>query len=566
MKTICNLTYLQSNRVKAAQLLFALCLSVPALAQQNVTIRVNASARSNEFKPVWTYFGYDEPNYTYMSNGRKLVQELAELSDSPVHIRTHNLLTSGNGVPSLKWGSTNAYTEDASGNPVYDWTIVDRILGAYVSAHVEPFVEIGFMPEALSNHPQPYRHNFPKGDLFTGWTYPPNDYKKWSDLVYAFVQHCYEKFGRAELANWDWEVWNEPDIGYWHGSPEEYDKLYDFTADAVKRALPQARVGGPATTGPASAHAAAFLRQFLEHCSSGRNYATARQGGPLDFISYHAKGRPRWVDGHVRMGLARQMQDVEAGMQIIQNFSKYRNTPIVLSESDPEGCAACASPQNAYRNGALYPAYIAVATKTILELATRTHSNLQGILTWAFEFEDQPYFAGYRALATNGIDKPVLNVFRMLGLMRGALAEVQSNGAADFESIVRNGVTDRADIDALATRSENELSILVWNYRDDDISDSPASVTVQVTGLPAQTKKTLVVHYRIDRTHSNAYTLWKEFGSPQLLDAEQYSALERAGQLQLLESPKWISLQSESLELHFSLPSQSISLLQLRWE
>jgi len=544
-------------------LLFCFCVS--ALAQQNVTVRVSGSQPLNDFKPVWSYFGYDEPNYTYAPNGQKLLNELAALSYSPVHIRVHNLLTSGNGAAALKWGSTNAYTEDSRGYPVYDWSIVDRILNTYVQAGIEPFIEIGFMPEALSIHPEPYRHTFPVGDLFTGWTYPPKDYKKWSDLVYAWVRHCDERFGHAEVAKWNWEVWNEPDIGYWHGTPEEYDKLYDFTADAVKRALPQARVGGPASTGPRGAHAAAFLRQFLEHCTSGRNYATGGEGAPLDFISYHAKGHPRWLDGHVRMGLAAQMQDVAAGLQLVQSFPKWRNLPIVLSESDPEGCAACASPQNAYRNGPLYPVYVAVALKAILALASRNHSNIEGVLTWAFEFEDQPYFAGYRALATNGIDKPVLNVFRMLGLMRGALVQVQSSGAVDLNSIVNSGVQD-SDIDALATRSEKQVSVLVWNYRDDDVNNSPASVTLQIDGLPENARRGLLTNYRIDQSHSNAYSVWKQLGSPRTPDKTQYQMLEEAGQLQLLDTPKWTNVRAGAVTLHISLPSESISLLQLRWE
>ncbi len=395
---------------------FLFCACSIAFAQQPVIIQIDAATKLGALKPVWSYFGYDEPNYTYMPNGRKLIQELSDLSYAPVHIRTHNLLTTGNGTPSLKWGSTNAYTEDSAGNPIYNWTIVDRILDTYVQAGAIPFVEIGFMPKALSTHPEPYQHTFPKGDIFTGWAYPPKDYAKWGELVHAWVKHCVEKFGEAEVSRWDWEVWNEPNIGYWHGSPDEYDKLYDYTADAVKRALPHARIGGPGSTGPANAKADAFLRQFLEHCSSGRNYVTGTNGAPLDFISFHAKGRPQWLEDHVRMGLSPHMQDVSAGFEIVRTFAKFRDLPIVLTESDPEGCAACSSPQNAYRNGALYAAYVATATKTILQLAGRDRANLQGILTWAFEFEGQPYFHGYRTLATNGIDKPVLNVFRNDGL------------------------------------------------------------------------------------------------------------------------------------------------------
>src|SRR6202047_3991258 len=133
-----------------------LLTAASGLAQDTVTIRVNAAETAGPFTPIYRYFGYDEPNYTYMKNGRKLVGELAALSADPVFIRTHFMLATGDGTPGLKWGSTNAYTEDASGKPVYDWKIVDRILDTYLQAKAKPFVEIGFMPEALSVKPEPY--------------------------------------------------------------------------------------------------------------------------------------------------------------------------------------------------------------------------------------------------------------------------------------------------------------------------------------------------------------------------------------------------------------------------
>ena len=112
-------------------------------------------------------------------------------------------------------------------------------------SNAKPLVEIGFMPEALSTHPEPYRHNFPQGSIYTGWAYPPKDYQKWAEVVFQFVHHLRERYGDAEVKTWLWEIWNEPDIEYWKGTPQEYFKLYDYSVDAVLRALPEARVGGP---------------------------------------------------------------------------------------------------------------------------------------------------------------------------------------------------------------------------------------------------------------------------------------------------------------------------------
>jgi xylan 1,4-beta-xylosidase len=537
-------------------------------AQQPVNIKVDASITQGPVNPVWDYFGYDEPNYTYTAHGRELISELTASTHRQIYIRTHNLLTTGDGIPALKWGSTNAYTEDANGNPIYDWTIVDKILDTYLQTGAKPFVEIGFMPEAMSTKPEPYRHHWPKDELYGGWTYPPKDFKKWGELVHQLTLHCIQRYGNAETESWYWEVWNEPNIGYWHGTPEEYDRLYDYAVDGVRRALPKARVGGPATTGPGNAKAADYLKQFLEHCARGKNDATGKTGSPLDFITFHAKGQPKVVDGRVQMGLAANLRDTDEGFKIVASFPQFAKLPIVLSESDPEGCAACSAhgyPQNAYRNGALYPAYTATSIRNMLDLADRYHSNFEGFLTWAFEFEDQPYFDGFRTLATNGVDKPVLNLFRMLGLMEGQRVKAESSSAVVADKILQAGVRENADVDVMAARSEHNITALVWNYHDDDVPSPDVPLHLSLNGIPAKAERVLMRHYRIDRDHSNAFTVWKEMGSPQSPMPEQFAKLKAAGQLQLLDSPQWIKTKQGLANLEFPLPAQGISLIELSW-
>lgn len=107
-----------------------------------VTIRVDATQTKGPLRRIWRFFGGDEPNYAYMKDGRKLLRQLGELAPDDVFFRTHNLLTSGPGYPALKWGSTNAYSEDSDGNPVYDWKIVDLIFDTYRERGVRPYVQI----------------------------------------------------------------------------------------------------------------------------------------------------------------------------------------------------------------------------------------------------------------------------------------------------------------------------------------------------------------------------------------------------------------------------------------
>jgi xylan 1,4-beta-xylosidase len=537
-----------------------------------VSIGVDFSKQKSPLKPIWAFFGYDEPNYTYMKDGEKLLTEISKLSKEPVNVRAHSLLVTGDGVAALKWGSTNAYTEDEQGNPVYSWTIIDQIFDTYIERGMKPIAQIGFMPEALSTHPEPYKHHWEPnnkyGDIFTGWAYPPKDYVKFANLVFEWVKHSVARYGKAEVESWHWELWNEPDIPYWKGTTEEYIKMYDYASDAVKRALPSAKVGGPETTGPGSKNAAIFLQTFLTHIVSGKNYVTGKVGAPLDFITFHAKGQPNLVNGMVQMNMGKQLRDIDKGFEIVASYPTLKKLPIIIGESDPEGCAACSedfNPQNAYRNGTMYSSYTAASFARKYDLAESRGVNLLGAVTWAFEFENQPWFRGFRDLATNGVDKPVLNVFRMFGMMQGNRVAINQNLAYNYQLIRDSSVRgEKADINALAAKDDHSATVMVWNYHDNnDLTVADAAVSVKMSGLPA--RKVLLRHYRIDRQYSNSYEVWKKMGSPKAPDKEQFAALEKAGQLQLIASPEWIVVKNGSALVNMQLPAQGVSLLQLSW-
>ncbi|WP_373514299.1 beta-xylosidase [Persicitalea sp.] len=558
-----------------SSLLLAFLLSISqndAIAQPNpTTIRVDFSKERGVAKPIWAWFGYDEPNYTYMKDGKKLLTELAQANRVPVYVRAHSLLVTGNGEAALKWGSTNAYTEDKNGNPVYDWTIIDKIFDTYVERGMRPMAQIGFMPEALSTKPEPYRHYWKPdnsyGDIFTGWAYPPNDYGKFAELVFQWVKHSVARYGQKEVESWYWELWNEPDIPYWKGTTEEYIKLYDYTADAVKRALPTARIGGPEVTGPNSEKSTTFFRAFMDHVVNGKNYVTGKKGSPIDFITFHAKGAPKVVDGHVQMNMGAQLRNIDKGFEIVASYPTLKNLPIVIGESDPEGCAACSEdfhPSNAYRNGTMYSSYTAASYARKQDMAEARGVNLLGAVTWAFEFEDQPWFRGFRDLATNGVDKPVLNTFRMFGMMPERRVEVSQNDLAySFQKVTKESVRGEADINGYATKGTREAAVMVWNYHDDNVPAPDAPVSVQMKGLTAS--RVLVQHYRIDQQHSNSYEVWKSMGSPQKPTPEQIATLEAAGQLQMLTSPEWMNVKKGELKMDFALPRQGVSLVKVTW-
>ena len=531
-----------------------------------IAIRVHADQPTGTYSPIWNFFGADEPNYTYAANGKKLLGELSALSPVPVYFRAHNLFTTGDGEGSLKWGSTNVYTERPDGTPVYDFTITDRIFDALVAAHVRPIVELGFMPEALSTHPEPYRHTFPKGDIFTGWTYPPKDYSKWAKLVEAYAAHLRARYP-SQVNEWLWEVWNEPDIGYWHGTPGEYDRLYDVSAAAVRSVLPHARVGGPEVTGVHAGRSEDFLRQFLEHCAHGANAATGGTGAPLDFISYHPKGNPKFVDGHVSMSIRAQLQAVENGMKVIASYPEWKHTPILLGESDPEGCAACQGSQNGYRNGPLYGVSVAEATMRTYELGRKYGMTVEGAVTWGFEFEDQPAFAGFREMATNGIDKPVLNVFRMLAMLGSGKpgtewVATESGAALPIEKILGESVANEPDVNAVATRNGKEMDVLIWNYHDADVAAPAAQIRMTIDGLRG--KSVLASEFRMDETHGNAYRAWRRMGSPAHPSAEQTRQLEQDGQLAQTKSDQPVAVTAGAAAIDLELPRQGVALIRIR--
>jgi xylan 1,4-beta-xylosidase len=544
-------------------------LGVPAspAAAFSVTVKVDAAKRIAALPPVWRFFGADEPNYATSTQGERLLMELGSLRPGQVYFRAHNLLTTGDGTADFKWGSTNIYTETA-GTPVYDYTIVDRIIDSYLARGIHPYLEIGFMPEAMTSAPDdvPYRRPWKPGvdyrGITAGWSYPPRDFNKWAEMVYQWTRHNVERYGRLEVERWYFEVWNEPNLEfYWSGTAENFYRLHDYTIDAVRRALPGARVGGPDIAGSG----AAFMDGFLKHVTTGINYATGEVGTPTDFLSFHAKGQPTLVDGHVHMGIATQLRTVDEAFAKIASVPELAHKPIIIGENDPEGCAACPGPQNAYRNGTLYSSYTAASYARLWELARRRQVELQGALTWAFTFVGQPWFAGYRQLATNGVDLPVLNAFRLLSRLGTEQIAATSSAEVPLEQIVSDGVANSPDVGVLATRSDDgSVDILLWHYRDDDVAGPAAQVHLVLTGLAPRAEYRGRV-WRIDRQNGNAFSAWQAMGSPASPTKQQVEQLIRAARLNSRSVPiEARGHDGRVLSIERSLPLQSVELIELR--
>lgn len=563
-------------RLLNCALLAGLACVVPAVAQpvtsppvdspsrESFAVEVTVDAGSDE-GPVtapWRFFGADEPNYATMKDGRATLATLGALDPGHVYFRAHNLLTSGDGTPALKWGSTNAYTEDDSGRPIYDWTIVDRIFDTYLARGIKPYVEIGFMPEALSTRPHPYQHDWRpgSGSLRTGWAYPPKDYAKWEELVFEWVRHSVERYGPDEVASWYFQTWNEANLPqyYWGGTQEEFFALHDAAIRGVRRALPTARVGGPDNAGAGDK----FMSAFIEHVKTA--------GTPTDFLAFHAKGNPTFVPdaaggGHVRMGLAPQLRAADNEFAQIAADPEFRHKPIVIGEADPEECAACRGPENAYRNGTMYSSYTAASFARLEEPAERHELKLEGIMTWAFEFEDQPYFAGFRQLTSAGVDLPVMNLFKLYSRMRGRNLAATSNHRQPLDAVMAGGVRGAADVGGTATLDGTSLAILAWHYHDDDVAGPDAALSISVDRLPpAFAGGATMTRYLIDRDHGNAYAAWLDMGSPIAPSNEQRAALIRASELEPVGGgSEPVGVRDGRARLSLTLARQAVTLIVL---
>jgi xylan 1,4-beta-xylosidase len=191
--------------------------------------------------------------------------------------------------------------------------------------------------------------------------------------------------------------------------------------------------------------------------------------------------------------------------------------------------------------------------------------NFEGAVTWAFEFEDQPWFDGFRVLSTNGVVLPVFNTFRAFSLLEKQRVAVENPSAKDLGALIKASVRKEPDVHAFATRGERALAVLVWHYHDDGIPGPEVPVELTLQGVDTAGKEARLTHYRIDDSHSNAYTAWKKMGSPEKPSAQQREALQKASELTKLEEPKAAQVQDGKVVLRFTMPRQSVSLVRLEW-
>ena len=544
---------------------------------EKVRVSVDASRPAGTLEHRWNYIGYDECNYTHSPGGSALIAKIGSL-EKPYYVRAHHMLCTGIRHGFYKWGSTNVYTEDREGHPVYDYETVDRIIDVWLDNNCIPFLELGFMPKDLADPREAengasYSAGYGSVDEYRlrGWCQPPKDYGKWYDLIARLAAHLLERYGREEVEKWYFELWNEPDIFYWHGTPEEYCRLFDYTEAALHRVIPTARLGGPATTGTddPDGNATRFLRAFLEHTRGGTNYCSGEKGTRLDFTSFHSKGGNYRFDALAEKQLPSVrtfLANVKTQAAVIREYG-YGALECVLSEADPDGWAAGGRFDNFnlnFRNTEYYASWVMSAFKNLFDLAERLDMDIRP-LTWAFMFEGERCFEGTRSLSTQGIDKAILNLFRLLSRLGKKRVALRSSRDADplaFRDPY--GTEEGPEIDGWATCDDGDaLRVLVYCHHDDWDRKETFDVALSLENLPFDGLAS-VTHYRIDGNHSNACPEWERLGKPDWPEGERRQAILARSGLELLGGPESVTVGGGRLELRFPLPVHSISLLEIR--
>ena len=523
-----------------------------------VTVKADTSKWLGKLEHTWNYVGYDECNYTHSPGGMELIAKLGKL-EKPYYLRAHHMLCTGICHGFYKWGSTNIYIEDENGNPIYNFDVIDKMCDIWLANNCKPFFEIGFMPMDLADMTGiEIEPNRIKQYQQIGWNRPPKDYDKWYNLIHALITHLLARYGKSELKTWYFEMWNEPDIFYWKGSHEEFCKLYDYTEAAIHDVMPEAVFGGPATCGPFSHDhkAAVFLRDFLKHTKSGKNYKTGVTGTRLDFTSFHTKGGGYGFTTSKKLenppSVESFLLQVRIGGEIV-NECGYGHLECILSEADPDGWAAGGrfdNPALNFRNTEYYASYVAASYKGIYDLAEEMNIDLRP-LAWAFMFEGERCFEGTRTFSTQGINKAMFNTFKMyakLGYQRVALTS--SNGK----------------IDGWATLTGTKSAeVLLFYHEDTWDTEAVCKIDFSAEGLPFNGPFT-VKHYRIDKNHSNAYAEWVRQGRPDYPEGAQYEAIKARDGLELLCPIQRILPLDGKVKLEFDMPVKSVSLLIIEKE
>jgi xylan 1,4-beta-xylosidase len=503
----CNRKFLCAS----ALLVFSL---VPAYAQQNTgpepgveSTVIDAHAAATPFPHFWEQmFGSGRANLAMREDYRRDLRMVKAISDFR-YVRFHAIFHDENGV----------YYEDEHSAPVYNWSYVDRIYDGLLHNGVRPFVEVSFMPKALAS--QTDYHPF----WYRPITSPPKDYTKWDKLIAAFAQHLVDRYGIDEVAQWYFEVWNEPNIGFWTGHPAQqtYFELYDHTARTLKSVSPRLRVGGPATA------QAAWVGEMIAHATETHV--------PLDFVSTHVYGNDSAQNVfHDDRTIPPRGMVCEAVKKVHEEIahSAAPQIPLIWSEFNASYANEPQITDSIYMGPWL--------ANTIRRCDGLTE--MMSYWTFSDVFEESgpvktPFYGGFGLIAAGGVKKPSFYAFSIL------------------HKLGEERLTNPAD-NLLVTRHKNgALVVAAWNLADADHAMQGASITLKLV-FKGVLPRAVVSISRVDETHGNPLPTYRAMGTPQYPTETQIAELNRS-----LPAPERKTLTNGELQL--TLPVNGLAVIEI---
>jgi xylan 1,4-beta-xylosidase len=497
-------------------------ISATALADDSapVVVGVDASSPVGELPRPWRpMIGSEHLSHalsTDTTGGRVIGEDLTSALSAArqelgvTHVRAHAILCDDVG----------AYRE-VDGEPVHDFTGVDKVYDHLRSLDLYPVVELSFMPHDLASDPT--KTVFDYGAIVS----PPKDWQRWHDLVRDLTAHLAERYGLEDLVeHWSFEVWNEANLEvFWAGTPAEYLKLYDVTAAAVKAVDPRLRVGGP------SSAASGWVEELLSHADES--------GTPVDFLTTHTYGSPP-LD--FRPALERHGRE---GVPIW--WTEWGVTPTHFNEV----------------SDAVFAGTFLLRGMASAMRERRIEALSYWVVSDHFEELGRPpelLHGGFGLRTVGELRKPrwwALALLERLGHEQVAV-DLAGDGAGSL-------------VEALAaTDASGEVTVLTWNLTLDQTKASGAPelsrrVRVELTGLAPSTAYALR-HERVDDDHSDIAAVWgrlRDDGQAWPTES-QWAALREADRLDVLAPDEDLTSDADgTLVVEYDLPMPAMSLLTL---
>jgi len=410
------------------------------------------------------------------------------------YIRMHGLLSDDMAV----------YKEDDKGNPEYNFQYVDALYDFLLNIGIKPFVELGFMPSALASGNQTIF-------WWRGNVTPPKDYNKWEGLIHHLTQHFTERYGTDEVKTWYFEVWNEPNLspGFWTGTQEEYFRLYQYTAKAIKSVNAEYKVGGPATAG------AAWVPQMIDFCTKNKV--------PIDFVSTHTYGvKQGFLDEFGNSGTVLSKDSMAVSGDILNSRKQISNSSAPNLELHYTEWSSSYTPADPIHDSYHEAAYILEKIKQVGNVA-----NSMSYWTFTDIFEEAgprftPFHGGFGLLTIQGICKSAFYAYKFMNkLGKTGLSNTDTRSWACKDD---HGGVQLLCWDFTNTHPGDSVNNQIY-YVKDQPAKSKGKLKVNITHVPAG-KYTLEI-YKAGYRVNDAYSAYLDMGKPNQLNRQQVDDLKK---------------------------------------